>query len=674
MKIIKLSILAFLCTFLILGCKKDRKANWDAAYLIPLASSRIEFNNVFGNYISGGANNADYIYETKLYENSPGLLSIPDTGLNTSFTLARLKLADRSIERKISLGEINPLFLLLDGTTTSIPAQNQTNLTPFDIDASDFFDQATIKTGEMVLEFENELPVNLSLLEFDLINKANGDIIGSATFNNVAPNTKAIKIIDLANKQIGAALQVKIKTLQTDASSGNVLIDANKGLNIKISVRNLTTSAATAVFPSQTVLEQDEPLSQYFDGAELKYIKVRSGKLKISLYTSIAENMTLYLKIPSATKNGVMIDEEIKVEGARNGRPTSLSKEIDMAGYVIDYRGKDPDITDTVNTFYQIMRVVLDSSGRKLSVSLNDSINLSYGLEKLVPEYAIGYLGNTINETGDDNVPMAIFEKLNGNINFNNVSMDLNITNGIGTEGSVLARKIIASNSKKGIDIPLTAAVINNPYIIGRANFNPFFNNVQQVTLQNSNSNVKQFVENLPDKIKFNMQIATSPNGNNNNWQDFIYYNSKFQIDLRLKFQNLLSFNQLQFKDSINFNLNEIENLERVKEGKIYLFFENRFAFSINLKLAVYDKNNRFLDTIGNNDMNEIIAASGAVAAKGKAFINIPPNKWNSIKNAAFAYIILTANTPPNTQISINSSDYCKIDVSADVTYQIKAN
>ena len=80
------------------------------------------------------------------------------------------------------------------------------------------------------------------------------------------------------------------------------------------------------------MLSEDVATTQYMEGAQLKYVKVRSGKLKLDLYSSIAENMTLYLQIPSASKNGQIINEVVKLAGAVGGVPNIVTREIDMNG------------------------------------------------------------------------------------------------------------------------------------------------------------------------------------------------------------------------------------------------------------------------------------------------------------------------------------------------------
>jgi hypothetical protein len=657
---------------LMFACRKDRSAQWDARFLVPLAKTTFTLDNLFGGLTQQGTNNnVDFIYAKELYNNSPALIEIPDTGITTSFTLNSLALGDRTITRYITLGEINPLFNLLDGSTAQIPAQSQSNLDPFDIDASEFFETALLESGEMYIEFKNELPVNLRVLTFDLRNKSDGSIIASSSFNNVGPGQTASRTIDLSNKRVNASLEAKINSLETDASNGAVLIDAKKGLRIEISVRNLKAREATAAFPNQTVIQQDEELTQDFEGAELKFVKVRSGKLSLKLFTSIQEDMTLYLQIPSASKGGQFIDEVIKVKGATAGNPTVLSREIDLQGYTIDYRGKDPNTRDTVNTFYQVMRVTLDSSGRKLDVSLKDSINISYQLQSIVPDYAIGFVGTNVTETGDASVPFDVFNKISGNVSLSDLIVRLKMSNGIGAQGSVLTRNIISHNTQTGNKVTLTGPVINSDYAVSSAVFSPFIPREQMIEFNKNNSNVKSFIENLPNQLDYNMKIAISPNGNTNNWQDFIYYDSRFKIDLEMVIPGALSLDDLQFTDSVPFDIGSVQNSERIKGGTINLFYENTYPISLLVKLAVYDAQGNFLDSLGTDGKAFFAAANGSVASKGKAEIPISENQSMKLRKAKYAQLVLVANTPNNAQVQVATNQNCKVEIGADFIYEL---
>jgi hypothetical protein len=115
---------------------------------------------------------------------------------------------------------------------------------------------------------------------------------------------------------------------------------------------------------------------------------------------------------------------------------------IDMSGYMFDFRGKNPDVTDTVNTFHQILIVKLDSSGRKVKVTLNDSVRIYYSVSELIPEYAIGYLGKTLNPTGLSTTPFQLFKGLDGDLSLQNFTASVLVQNYVGATGRLTVKRM----------------------------------------------------------------------------------------------------------------------------------------------------------------------------------------------------------------------------------------
>jgi hypothetical protein len=326
------------------GCKR-KPARWDTNVAVPLFKTDLSLSNIDNARLVNNASDTGFtlIYDELIYSARLAQMRTPDTSINTSFTLARLKLADRTITQNITLGDINPIFRVLDGQTTTVPAQDQSNLSPVDIDASAFFETATLDSGYLDISLKNELPVKVKLVLFELTNANDGSVVALDSFTDIPLNGSVTKSIDLAGKTVNKALKGVVKRLITEASSGPVLIDADKGVNITLSVRNLRPRSAVAAFPDQTVLNQDEALSMDMGGAQVKYFKVKAGFLHIKLETTIQENMSMYFAVPSATYNGVMLERNITVPGAAPGGREIREEIIDMSGYMFDFRGKDPN-------------------------------------------------------------------------------------------------------------------------------------------------------------------------------------------------------------------------------------------------------------------------------------------------------------------------------------------
>lgn len=575
------------------SCKRDPVA-WDVDQTVPLFYSSFSLNDIDTKYLKYGISDSGYRleYESLLYSYKVNDLQVSDTGIDAFFNLGNLRLNNQEINNTITLGQINPLFKVLNGQMADIPAQEQTDLDPTDIDASEFFETADLDTGYLDISITNDLPVNINLIVFELRNTSNNTLVASDSFRNISKGGgKATKTIDLAGKTVTKNLKGSIKRLETEASGGPVLIEADKGLTVTLGVRNLRPSFAIAAFPTQDVINQDEGLTLDMNGAEIKYFKVKSGRLRIKVISTIQEDMSMVLSLPGTIKDGKAFYQELSLPGPAGVGVATTEQIYDMSGYLLDFRGKNPDITDTVNTFHQILRVTLDSSGRKLAVGLNDSIRLEYRLEGMKPEYAIGYLGNTLDRTGLDTTNFDLFKGLDGDLTFDDVKLDFIFRNSIGAEGRLKLHHLKGQNIFNGRSQILDADPLKDFIMVGKPEFKRDAYSETSFSLGASNSNIKEFLEVLPQKLEYDLETEVSPGGNINNYQDFVFDNSRMDVIMRLDVPISFAFGGLALRDTQAVNFAELGDMSRVKSATLFLDMTNYFPLDFDLDFQLFDKN-----------------------------------------------------------------------------------
>jgi hypothetical protein len=667
----------FLLVILSFSACKRKAAKWDTNLAVPLFHTELSLGNIDNSRLVYNASDTGYnlIYDELIYSARLAQMRTPDTSINTSFTLARLQLGDRTITQSITLGQINPLFRLLDGQMADVPAQDQSNLSPVDIDASAFFETATLDSGYLDISITNELPVVVKLVVFQITNADDGSEVAADSFTNIPINGTVTRSISLAGKTVNKNLKGVIKRLVTEASSGPVLIDADKGVNVTLSVRNLRPRSAVAAFPDQTVLNQDEALSMDMQGAQVKFFKVKSGFLHIKLETTIQENMSMYFAVPSATYNGVPLVRNITVPGAPSGGKEIREEIIDMAGYVFDFRGKNPDVTDTVNTFHQILIVKLDSSGRKVKVTLNDSIRILYSVSEMVPEYAIGYLGNIVNATGPSVTPFQLFKGLDGDLQLKSFTAAVLMRNYVGAEGRIKIKDMAGENIFSRKKTTLNATPLQSDIFISSPPFVKGAYTEKSVLLDDNNSNIKQFVETLPQLIHYDMDVETNPNGNVSNWKDFVFDDSRLDVFLRVDMPVSFGIGGLILRDTQPVNFTEINSDRRIKSATLFVDAENDYPFEVGLELTFLDANFQVMGT-ANIENNQAILA-GKTDAQGKPLsstksrlvIQIPKEKMEMMQNAQNIVIKATIKGD-GTNRKIYSTYQLKISTNARFEYE----
>ena len=658
------------------SCKRNPVA-WDVDQTVPLFHSSFSLNDIDTKYLKYGVSDSGYNleYESLLYSYRVNDLQVSDTGIDAFFNLRNLRLNDQEINNTVTLGQINPLFNVLNGQMADIPAQEQSDLDPTDIDASEFFETADLDTGYLDISITNDLPVNINLIVFELRNSSNNTLVASDSFRNIPKGGgKATKTIDLAGKTVTKNLKGSIKRLETEASGGPVLIEANKGLTVTLGVRNLRPSFAVAAFPTQDVINQDEGLTLDMNGAEIKYFKVKSGRLRIKVISTIQEDMSMVLSLPGTVKDGKAFYQELSLPGPAGVGVATTEQIYDMSGYLLDFRGKNPDVTDTVNTFHQILRVTLDSSGRKLAVGLNDSIRLEYRLEGMKPEYAIGYLGNTVQRTGIDTTDFDLFKGLDGDMSFKDVEMRFTLRNSIGAEGRIKLHHLKGYNIFNGKSEVFNADDLTDKYLgFGKPDFKRDEFASLYLTLNSTNSNIKSFLEVLPQKLEYDIETEVSPAGNTNKYEDFIFDNSRTEVVMALDIPISFGIGGLTLRDTQSVNFEELGDMTRVKSATLFLDMTNYFPLDFDLDLQLFDKN---FNSLGYFDISPNggvprgnFDASGRVVSPSETplRIKLPREKVGALVKTKYIGIVMKVKGTGQMQKIYGNS---KLDMRAKVQFE----
>jgi hypothetical protein len=593
------------------GCQR-REVTWDVDNTIPLFKTDISLDAIDTRYLTNVASDSGYYFsdDNRIYSYRINDLQSSDTGIDAFFNLMTLRLNNQERTSTITLAQINPFFKVLDGQNADIPSQDLSNLDPQTIDVSEFFETATLDSGYLDISIKNELPVNIQLVVFELKNKSDNSVVASDSFRNIPKNGGvSSKSINLRGKTVTKELVGVIKRLTTEASGGPVLIESSKGLNVTLGVRNLKPSRAIAAFPTQTVIDQDEGLTLYMGGAEIKYFKVASGKLKIKISSTIDEDMHMVIALPGAVKDGKSFYQEVTLPGPGGSGVSTTEQVYDMEGYLIDFRGKNPDITDTVNTFHQILKVTLDSSGRKLNVGLSDSIKLQYRIESLKPEYAIGYLGNSLSRVADTTA-FEMFKGLSGDLKFKDVKVDFVVRNSIGTDGRFKLNKLSSKNHFTQKSVTLSAPLVGNDILVTKPKFQRGEFTETKVSLDVSNSNIKEFLENLPQYFEYDLETEVSPNGNVNNYQDFVFDESRMDVIMKMTAPISFAMGGLVLRDTQGVDFSKLGDMDRIKSGFLYLDLENWFPMDMSVEFELYDEK---MNSLGMLNVNPTTGVKSAV-------------------------------------------------------------
>ncbi len=650
---------------LLFACKKEQKfSRFNTRILTPLIHTSLGLDDLLDDstLVPDPDGSLRLVSEYELYRSGINdLFEIPDSERVNTVSLKTLKLADQDMVQPVPLVMIFPQAAILDGQSWPIPAQSISTLPSIPIDASSFFKEATFNSGTMEISITNGYPVEISTLIFQLSNVVDGSVIQTDTFSNITPGSTQTKVIDLAGKKLYAQMQATPILIETAASSGPVLIDKDALTIIRLQVRDMKPQSAIARFPAQSVLSEEQTVVYNFGSAEVKKLRVRTGRVSFRVVSTIEEEMNVVYQIPYATKNGVPFYQTFTVPPAPSGASSTYITNYDISGYEIDLRGKDPFIKDTVNSFYSVLDVSIDSSGIERNISLDDSIFMYLGLLDLEPEYAEGYFGQETIQVGPETEEFDFLSGMEGKIDFEDLNFSIDIENGMGASAQAVINQLTSRNTRKNTIVALTGSGVAGPHVLPPATYPPLTPSHYSIPLNKSNSNIKAFIEHLPDKLDYDVTIQTNPNGNVNNYKDFVTGESNLVATLNVDMPMSLKADNITLSDTIDFDFFALNNSQNILEGALNVVADNGFPFEVELQLYLLDGNGMITDSLVAAPRNIIAAASAdannKITAPLRTVVVAKADQEKMKKLRATRKILVKAviNTPPQT------SNYWKI-------------
>ena len=185
----------------------------------------------------------------------------------------------------------------------------------------------------------------------------------------------------------------------------------------------------------------------------------------------------------------------------------------------------------------------------------------------------------------------------------------------------------------------------------------------------------KQFIENLPDKIKYNLNIAMNPLGNISGGNDFIYYGKGFKAILNFEMPLVFSSNAITIADTENFTFDS-DIFNNINGGKLNIIANNTFPIQAKLKMILLDDTKSVIETIAPTQFIE--------ASENLNFTNPLTQKKSIIpvfmtssridnfrKTKYICFTVAFTSIPQNQHITIFDNHTLDLKLTADFSYNI---
>ena len=432
------------------------------------------------------------------------------------------------------------------------------------------------------------------------------------------------------------------------------------------------------VAPGTTFSNTNDVTRFALDQLELRDLRIRSGSLSMMISNSISGNILGHFALPGATLDGSPFVIDQTVLAGTQTAPTLINSTRALDGYHFDLRG--PQFND-VNTLATQISYTTDPDGPSIGLLAGDSLKAVVNYQDIVPAYAKGYFGTRSIVIAPDSTIIDLFENINGLLDLDHVTARLNVRNGIGVDARADIHYLRSVNTRTGAVVDLDHSIITNPLNLDRAldlgnSFQEAHNNY---TLINSNSNIDLFLENLPDRIAYSLDVIIDPLGDVSNGNDFLYYESTLSADLEVEIPLRVIATDLSLQKTTAVDLGGTAEHHAIQSGTLHVFATNGFPFSAALRLDIVNAQGHVLSALP--PVGTIASASVNAAAivqsstESELSVAVSKEQVDMLYTGGQLRITATFNTASQTQhVQLLSDHKLFLQVTAEGNYIVNGN
>lgn len=678
---------AGLIMLMALACRPDPQLpEWEVNALTPLIHTRLEIQDMVAdsNLSVSGDGLLSLYYRQKIAELQPDEIMRP---LSEEFfnviDLESIDLGVRSFTDHITLGELaqggsvpGQLILSNNGKRAVVPVFPNQGPKKFAVDATTLFQTITLQSGKLTVSFENELPVALNDIQFRLENKNSGTVVIQSHIDTLKSRSTYSEEFSLSNQTIDGELTAVLQRFSSPGSNGDtVQIDTSERIVINVKLEDLIVKSATAVFPDQVLAQDTTDTDEIKTGnALLTRIVVDSGKIFLDATSTIEDVISMNYIVPNATRNGQVLDFKESIPAAPPAAQSSRYSETDISGYEIDLTGRPGQ--NVYNRFYTILLGRVDSSGRLINLSLDDSVSLRTGIKDLTASQGYGYMGKD-SISYADTTSIDFFSSFNGGtFDLADARFTLEVDNYIGAPIDLYLNKLEALNPSQynslnwsGLGKAQTAPAAS------LANGIPSAANYQ-LDINSSNSNIDELVEIMPEYFRSGMLAVINGSTPAPDFNQFIFADYGINAFLTLEIPLHLSADGLRLRDTVDFNFDDFDPDEQVQQAVLKLIGRNHYPMAAKADLYLLDEQGEVLDTLQAAESLQAakLSSDGFAAEETKSVVDYPLSTSQVVvlrqtHRIAFDISLTSAG---NDKVKIRNTDYLDLSLAGDLTVRTR--
>ncbi len=568
-----LSVTVLLFSTLSCSFKKPSAPSWDVDVTIPLVSKIYTMQEI-----------ADDEEAIKL--DSTGLLAFEQTSSLDEYVVGEqldienmddfftLTLGSFDIDSpgsevtNVALREIFSNADILDGQTAIIPSFNFTTEKKT-LDTYDDFAYVVIETGSINILVVNGLVVPLgspiTLEVWDTV--ADTLVVTVVNSIQIPPNQSQTFSASLDGIVLPNKLAIRMVAFSPGSAGSMVPISADSRFEMAGEISALTVLEAMAEVPEQRVTRDDEVTIT--DSLVVIEAMVESGVLSLQLGGDLPLDAWLVYGLPDFYRP----TGEAFIDSFFITRNQDVSNTVNLAGFAL--RPVDANFTQQKVRFDWHIRTI-DTGENMALVRSSDVMTAGFTLADMVFSTVTGRIGQQDIDVSQEDIEFDIPADLDS-IFFETAALELEINNGINFPAK-LQFSIEGKNESGAISYLSVDEVI-------QAASQPGVPKTTIVRLNQTNSNIKDFISILPNLIKIDGQVALGdPNHVGTiSKSDFVDGSVKITapFSLKLPAQNIDSdVNELNIEEGVKDDI-----IDNIANGSFYAEISNHLPIGASVEV-----------------------------------------------------------------------------------------
>ena len=368
--------------------------------------------------------------------------------------------------------------------------------------------------------------------------------------------------------------------------------------------------------PGATFNTNDDVTRFDLEDLQLTQLQVRSGQVDVAITSMMNGQIIGDFSLPGASLNGIPFSIIQNLPPGTPASPSTVSSSRPLDGYVFDMRGPSFDQVNALATHISYSNA---PGGTTISITDQDSLLALVSYHDIIPQYATGSFGTRTIAVDPSSTELDLFNNISGTLDLDQVTARLKVRNGIGVDARVNIHYLRSVNTNTGNTVDLTHAITSGPVNIDRAVdlHGTFQSALNTFNLNQGNSNIDLFIENLPSRVDYALDVIINPLGNISNGHDFLYHDSKLSAELEVDIPLNLIATDLTLRKTVAVDLPGDADGHAWRSGTLHLFADNGFPFSAGIQLAIVDDADQVLSVLdpGGTVSSGILGGDGHVSS-----------------------------------------------------------